>query len=269
MTKPVVKIQTPSVPPLQMKKPDGSLYQRPEEVEASLVELYGVTRDDVAQRSTLTDKNDSCFIRSECVLHFVRQNRCGHSPEAFGLLFQSLRQRLLRGLWVPMERLPGETEEEKVSFHKDVRDFALDHFLSMMCSDKAGYDTRLDHFECRFNQCLRADRVDATRKVLRRPKLQSMPDAEADSVVSEFGPEFVSIFQNKTPNSEGIAYRNEIVAAINAMQKDEKQVLQLVAMGYSNVEIARLVNCSDKTVYNRRKRAEAKIAEFVDLGDRK
>jgi len=87
-------------------------------------------------------------------------------------------------------------------------------------------------------------------------------------VASEFGSDFVSIFQAKTPSGEEIACRNEVVAAINSLPDDEKRVMRLVVMGYSNVEIAEIVDCADKTVYNRRKRAEAKIAECFDVEDR-
>lgn len=254
-----------AVPPLRMRKPDGTLYGRPKEIEASLVELYRISRDEVAERSLIRSKADPGYVPSECVMHFVRQDRCAKWPDAFGKLFQSLRQRLLRALWAPMERTPGESEEEKVGFQKDVRDFAMDHFLSMLCSDKSGYDERLDHFECRFNQCIRADRVDAQRKVMRRPRTQAMPDEPPDALAPEFGGKFAAIFQDNSPSSEEIAYRNEIVAAINSLPDNEREVIRLVALGYSNVEIARHVNCAEKTVYNRRKRGEAKIAEFVDL----
>jgi len=251
------------VPPLRARKPNnGPLYFRPPDVEASLVELYPLERLVVAERSRIIKPTDPDFVRSECILHFVRQRRSTRWQDAFGLLFMSLRQRILSGTRVPLSRLRGDMEEEKIAYEQDVSDFVLDQFLDMLKKDTKGYETGLDHFEIRFNQALKLDRIDAVRKVQRRPKLRSFDECGVDAVHPESEAQFVAVFQNRIPNGEEITYRNEIVAAIDQLCDDEREVIRLVVMEYSNVEIAKLLKCTEKTVYNRKKRAMAKLEVF-------
>ena len=236
---------------------------RPREVEESLVSLYALDRSVVAERSKIIELSDPEFVRPECIVHFVRQERSNHSQDALGVLFKSLRQRILRGARVPWSRSHGETDEEKKAFEQDVGNFVLDHFLDLLKEDAKGYDDRLDHFETKFNQALRKDRIDAVNKVHRRPKLVSFGEGGVDKFDPGAENQFVAIFQNKIPNSEEITCRNEIVAAINQLPNGEREVMRLVAMEHSNVEIAGLLGCSDKTVYNRKNRAIARLKEWL------
>ncbi|MEM6692588.1 MAG: sigma factor-like helix-turn-helix DNA-binding protein [Planctomycetota bacterium] len=264
MKKPTLKDPVTAVPKLRaINQQSGQPCFRPIEVEESLAALYALDRSVVAKRSKIIESIDPDFVRPECIVHFVRQKRSNHSQDAVGVLFKSLRQRVLRGARIPWSRSHGETDEEKEAFEQDVGDFVLDHFLDLFKEDAKGYDNRLDHFEIKFNQAIKLDRIDAANKARRRPKLVSFGESGVDNFDPGAENQFVAIFQNKIPDSEEITYRNELIAAINQLPDGEREVMQLVVMEHSNVEIAKLLECDKKTVYHRKKRARARLKEWL------
>src|SRR3546814_14746423 len=53
---------------------DG-LYTRPSAVEAQINEAVRLSRSDLQARLSVTDRNDPAYLRSECLVHLVREGR--------------------------------------------------------------------------------------------------------------------------------------------------------------------------------------------------
>src|SRR4051794_27436561 len=86
------------VAPLRRRRPDDSLYCRPNEVEALLAALSRLPKQELVERARIDDPDDPRYVPSECLLYFVRRPNFGTDAEAFRTLFVTLRQRVLRAV---------------------------------------------------------------------------------------------------------------------------------------------------------------------------
>ena len=79
------------VTPLRKKRlRTEELYTRIPEIEAKLVELEGVSRDDLLARIQIRRRDDPGYIPSECLLYFVRASRADNSTAGFDRLYKVL-----------------------------------------------------------------------------------------------------------------------------------------------------------------------------------
>jgi hypothetical protein len=62
---------------------DGSPYHRPTEVQAQLTALEQLSRDELLRRCRIADESDPDYVRSECVLHFVRASHRDNGQARF------------------------------------------------------------------------------------------------------------------------------------------------------------------------------------------
>lgn len=68
------------VTPLRKKRlRTEELYTRVPEIEAKLVELEGLSRDDLLACIQIRRRDDPGYIPSECLLYFVRASRADNS----------------------------------------------------------------------------------------------------------------------------------------------------------------------------------------------
>lgn len=79
------------VTPLRKKRlRTEELYTRIPEIEGKLVELEGVSRDDLLARIQIRRRDDPGYIPSECLLYFVRASRADNSTAGFDRLYKVL-----------------------------------------------------------------------------------------------------------------------------------------------------------------------------------
>ncbi len=69
--------------PLTKRKQDGTLYKRFDNIEAMLVQLAELSRDDLLGRAAIRKRTDPRYIPSECLLYFVRASRRDNSDAWF------------------------------------------------------------------------------------------------------------------------------------------------------------------------------------------
>jgi hypothetical protein len=85
-------------PPLTKRLPDGTLYLRPAEIEATLVQVLDLSRDQVIGALSIRDRSDPMYIPSECLLHLLRRTRWDNRETYFEQLYKALMDRIDRVL---------------------------------------------------------------------------------------------------------------------------------------------------------------------------
>lgn len=261
--------ETPSVAPLRMRRPDGDLYHRPNEVERAIAALLHLPAREVAKRSRIEDPEHPDYVPSECVLYFVR--RPDADEDALRGLFAALRQRVLRAVPVSTRRVAGSTKLAERAADLEVREAVLDKFQVLLCGDRGEYDARLDFYECRFNAALARLRATARRDVRRADSCHepaafggpAEPSAEVEAALAAVrGP----------ADGAGIdfLYRSKLRAAISSLSPDERRVVELIlnevpidSQDKEALTIVKVLGCSEKTVRNRRDRAFEKLRDAL------
>src|SRR5258708_7468126 len=88
---------TPSNTPLRKKDAEGKVYTRPPNIEAKLVEIHALSRDEISSRCAVQDRTDPHYIPNECLLHLVRAHRSIPLDACSEMLFKALLARVLQG----------------------------------------------------------------------------------------------------------------------------------------------------------------------------
>ena len=82
------------VTPLRKKRlRTEELYTRIPEIEGKLVELEGLSRDDLLARIQIRRRDDPGYIPSECLLYFVRASRADMSGRRASTFRRSVSPR--------------------------------------------------------------------------------------------------------------------------------------------------------------------------------
>lgn len=257
-----------TIPPLQMRYPDERPYYRRSEVQKELERLYEIPIEEVANRAGITDLDNSNYISSEAVLHFVRRSQINGDTAPYGVLFMKLRQRILRALPVVNKRiLIAKIADDP--YQREVRNRVVDKLTEMLCRDRTRYLKRLDYFEVMFNSALCRLRQTAKRDTSKRVELEKNEPLIIDEAVSDKEDNFGGVLENlnEPANSENFVYRFELLSAINLLPDDERRVIELLIQRYLLREVAEIVGIDVKTARTRRNRARAVLAEALDRED--
>lgn len=97
------------IAPLRKRRLTGELYRRDHKVEALLVELSSLSRDDLIARAANSSRSDPSYIPSECLVYFIRASRTDNRETWFERLYKALTARVLRSL-AKTENADGKTE---------------------------------------------------------------------------------------------------------------------------------------------------------------
>jgi hypothetical protein len=257
--------------PLTKTKTDGSVYRRPPEVEAQIDEALRLAPPDLLRRVQIKDRDDAGYLCPEVLVHLLRRelpNPQKHRDQALmNVLVQTLTARCNRTLLVtvPDDVLPNAA---------DVRDKIWDDLLDLFFGEGCNPDD-LDIYECRFNMALRTLRIDAVRSTLRRrEKVIALGDlAPAEAGTADGDEEILAMHSDDVslpPPQDREVLRIQLFEAIEALPADEYWAYTLVRLlGYKEesgdpdeMTAAKRCNCSGRTIRNRLKRAEKKLAHF-------
>jgi hypothetical protein len=210
-------------PPLRKRRPDGSLYHRPAEVDAQLATLERLSRDELLQRCRIVDEAHPDYVRTECVVHFVRASHRDNSEARFTSLYRILLERAAR-------RLPREGSALHVSSSRaEINDLVL-HTLNVLISgDRQEYSERLDFYEIRFDGAIAKLRTDAFRKVGRQQKRDAALD---DEETGELSADVVKAVGNYNPfeteKTEDRDYRLRLDGAIDTLSPLQQRIVQML-----------------------------------------
>lgn len=270
------KRATPSATPLRMRKPDGTPYDRPKEIDEVLAVLSQLPARELDERARIEDPNHPSYVPPECILYFVRRLTSDKDEPLLRELFKVLRQRVLRAVPVPRRRLSGSNKLAEEAADLEIRDAVLHRFQELLCGDRVEYDERLDFYECRFNKALAYLRSTARRNVQKeRSHFEPMTlDGDTNELTKEVE---VALAASRGPadgHIDDFLFRSKLHVAISSLPTKERQVIELLREGMPidsiDVEvltIAKVVGCTEKTVRNRRDRAFARLREALNGED--
>ena len=113
------------IAPLTRKKKDGTLYTRPDKVEALLPALGVLSRDGLLERARIRNRKDPGYVPSECLVHFIRASRCENSDASFERLYKALAERVMRAVPIASGGTVSATDER-------IRDAVFDNFVDLL-----------------------------------------------------------------------------------------------------------------------------------------
>lgn len=254
--------------PLRKRRPDGRPYERFPANEAKLIELAGLSQDEVLARCEITAPTDPGFVPSECLLHLVRASRQDNGDGPFERLYKALIRRVLA-------RLPRERQEGSEALSSErIREAVLDRFIDLLMVDRAGYDERLDYFEVAFDGGLARLRQDGRRKAWREER-RSVPIEEEDGTMTADAERAVGSYDPfATEDLLDAAYRSRLDRAIGDLPREEGEIVEMLRKGFpieskdpEVMSIVRTLGVVERTVRNRRDRAFRKLRPALREGD--
>ena len=258
--------------PLTKTESDGALYVRPSGVDVQIDEAAQLSLADLRVCLLITDRNDPGYLRSECLVHLVREGRRFGNQALMSAVLPVLLGRCETNLLI---KVPDGGMPDAASLRQEILDDLTELFVTDGSSD---FPDELDFYECRFNMAFRALRIDGVRREARRRKrtiqvvelppleVKSMPNTDEDAFAR------VSEAFRVLPTQEWDVYREPFVQAIEALPPDEREAVMLVhVLGYKeeseNPEeetAATRCNCTGRTIRNRLTRAAAKLSRFKE-----
>jgi hypothetical protein len=259
---------------LKKKNQDGSMYTRPPDVESSIEALLVLGRADLVQMCKISDSNHPDYVKSECVLHFVRLAKADNNDRHFEALFRILRTRVRCAL-PAVERFVEEGTNTSVQASAvQIRDEVLFRFQELLCLDRAGYEERLDYFEIKFDGAMANLRRTARKKAWRDENRsdQLTYDDETSEPSKEVEDALARLHPMSTSKMDDPAYRLRLDAAIDSLPADQRRVIEMLLQGFQIeaddpevTTIVKVLGCVEKTVRNRRDKAlktlQAALAE--------
>ena len=262
---------TIDIPPLRKRTKKGKLYSRSPEIEEDILETLDLPFDDFMERAKHKNRKHPEYLPSEVLVHRIRATRYNNSDDQFNALYTVLCERIRRSCPRAVIRVDGEFGE--VGNLMDVREYVLDRFTTLIVEDRDNYADRLDIFEAKFDRAAKMLRMDAFRKISRKEKpLTPLEYGESGDIPDDV--EEYSVLLNApsmTPEEE-ITYRFQIRQAIDSLPEMERRVLDMLEAGIpiesknrGEPTIAGLLECTPKTVRNRRARAIQRIREKLGL----
>lgn len=260
------------VTPLRKKRlRTEELYTRIPEIEAKLVELEGLSQDDLLAGIQIRRRDDPGYIPSECLLYFVRASRADNSTAGFDRLYKVLAERVMRSL------PKAESADSKTtSLTKSaIRDKVFGRFIELLSADRSAYSEKLDYFEVRFDGGLASLRRDAQEQAW-RDENRSAP-LEYDEDTGELSDEVEKAAGSFDPFSaseiDGSDYRSRLDAAIEGLPPDQIRIIEMLRQGIpidskeaDAVTIAKALGKSEKTIRTHRDKALAALRAAM-LGD--
>ncbi|MEC9368704.1 MAG: DNA-binding response regulator, partial [Pseudomonadota bacterium] len=215
-----------AITPLRKRRLTGELYTRDPRIEALLVELSSLPRDDLIARASILKRTDPAYIPSECLVYFIRASRSENRETWFERLYKILAERVLRSL-PKAESADGKTESLT---RGAIRDKVFSRFIELLAADRAVPSEKLDYFEVRFDGALASLRRDAQEQAW-RDENRSAP-LEYDDETGEISPQVeraVGHFDPfADPEIDSEAYRLRLDAAIDVLPPEQKRIIEML-----------------------------------------
>jgi hypothetical protein len=260
------------IPPLRKRTRSGELYTRDAKIEAHLVELISLSRDELIARCALWRRDDPAYVPSECVLHFVRANRADNSDADFERLYKILVERILRSL-PKSENADGKTASLTRSL---IREKVFGRFVELLSGDRNVYSEKLDFFELRFDKALANLRRDAWEQVGRDDKRStSLFDEETGELSAAVENAKGSFDPFGASESDAADYRSRLDAAIEGLPWEQSRIVEMIRQGIpidskeaEAITIAKTLGRSEKTIRTHRDKAYAAIRAALTQGDK-
>lgn len=223
---------------------------------------------DLLERAEIKDRSSPDYIASEVLIFMMRETKTHNNRALFDKLFLVLWQRVQRSFPWCIPGRDGTSDTNQLQMEERV----MDKLADLILRDQADYDEELDYYEVSFDQALKFDRIDAWRSVMghanRRVPMTTGDDEERTT--SEVKSALTNIAISTFKESEEKNYLKQTFHAISQLPDKEREVMLYILKDYpvettdpSEPSISSILNCTPKTVRNRRKSARAKLSKIL------
>lgn len=255
---------------LRKRKTSGELYTRRSPIIDLIATSLAWSFDDLLDRAAIRDRRNDKYVPSEVLIYHLRQTKSDNSDGRFVALYNILRDRIEAACPRPNRQVADKIYEDART--AEIRDATVDHVTELMFTDRQGYDEQLDIYEVVFDKAVRSAHITKLRKVNRR---ENATEEVEDTVTGEVRAVVEAALDRYKKAGltaeEDFDYRIHLRRAIDALPKDEQEVIDLMLADIpietskdGEPSIAELLGCVEKTVRNRRDRAFAKIRRALD-----
>ncbi|WP_026143926.1 RNA polymerase subunit sigma-24 [Xanthomonas sp. SHU 308] len=244
--------------PLKSKDKHGLPFTRPPEIEVCLARLEAVDATARLQAFAITSRKSSGYEPSEALTYFLRRAHATDAKDEFRQLFRLLMKRIGKSL---LATVP----DSRKAAAEGIREEIMGRFTERIAKDCNGRFAMLDFFEVRFDLAFARFRKSVLRQigpsmVLTEPLTM---DGEASQEISREVEEAAADFLGGYPQKiDDPAFRLELDAAIDDLPDDQRRVVGLLRQGFqidskdpNIMTIAKMLQCDERTVRNRRDRA--------------
>lgn len=256
----------PSIRPLRKKTlKGGALYVRLAATTAKLVELLPLSPAQLAARCAIPDQNVADYVRSECLVYFLRVT---HAGDAWlnERLYKCLAERVLR-------RLParGILDNCPVDLKgSNITDAVISSFLAQLGRDRVEYVEGLDFFEVHFDSALK-NLIRGAKRTVARHEGRTDP-LVVDPETGELPPALeaaVGTVNGVDPGTlDDADYRSRLAPAIESLPDLQRRIMMMHLKGFpfgsidpTVMTIAKALKKSEKTI-----RTHHKLALFALKG---
>ena len=255
------------IEPLRKRTLEGKLYKRDDKIEAKLVELASLSRDDLIVRCKVLNRDDPNYVPSECLVYFVRASRADNSDAHFAQLYKILADRVLR-------RLPNVDAGGNTLTNTLIREKAFDRFVDLIANDRTAYSEKLDYFEIRFDGTVANLRRDARKQVWRDENRSTNLGDETEELSIEIGLALDGFDPFNMPQLDVDDYRSRLDAAIDTLPPEQRRIVEMIRQGIpidskeaGAVTIAKVLNKSERTIRTYRDQAYAALRTVLTRGE--
>ena len=256
--------------PLTKRKGDGTLYTRPDRIEAKIDLALEQEWPVILAWAAEKDTNHANHLPSECLVHLIRKaHRDGAEPERDKLVRHLLgRARRYLLVSLPDHRAPNADY---------IRQETLGRLGELFAEDTTGDNPdELDFYECQFKTALGSVRTDLVRlEVKTQRRSMQLPEDEDTDPEEPSAPDRMAklaIDRTKmTATQDSDAFAKELAEALSTLTPGERDAVILDTMGYEEESqdpnkdtIATQCGITGRAVRYRLKKAGEKLSRFKE-----
>lgn len=254
-----------TVPALISCYPDGRPYTREADVEVSLGTLRDLSLDELIERCRIDSPATAGFVKSECLVHLLRERSRDNRDARFNQLYRCLLKRVAKAL-PRAERQDGDKVLIDAAI-SEANDAATARFEVIVSLDRQG-GKHLDFFEVHFDQAMarlrRSARRPSARNAQREFAIEHDPETgelptSIERAAGSFDEQDENLFLDPL-------FRPRLLAAIDSLPTEQKEVITMLMRHMDQQSIATILDCDPRTVRYRRDRAVIQIREFLGVG---
>ena len=211
--------------PLTKTRADGTLYRRPDWIEAAIDQALQEDLDNLIRRARIPKRASHGFLPLECLVHLIREGRRRGDERTLSALVPILLGRCEAILNAKLTTDDMENAEE-------VREEILGGFGVLFAEDdgQSHEANRLDFFECRFNRAFLTFRLPYIKRERERSELLVSVPHDSERGDERTDDEFLSQISEaaRTPaDQDNYVLRNTLLRAVDALPGDQRKAVIL------------------------------------------
>lgn len=254
--------------PLNKKRKNGVLYVRNKSIDEEIDKVIGLDLCELNERLSITETENGKHLRSETLVHLVRNARRDGDKAVVDAVFKVLIIRCEANL--------RKFVSNSLPNAQHIREEVLCELGKLIARDGTGkIPDRLDLFEWRFNLQFKSLRLDAIRREMRAVNRNvSVSDDSTPVEIADLEAAFEKVANSQTSSDSNAVYApspedqlmaRDIYKEINNLPKDERNALVAVKiLGLTEAAAGKKLGVSDRTIRTRKKNAIARLENLKE-----